>query len=106
MLGVVIPEPKWAATVPAEQIPAVLIQLTALQSALAARLLECVPVTDATEPFVDAAEMAKQLGIHESWVRTEQRAGRIPFRQVGRYIRFEPAEVKAAIAAGHSRPLT
>jgi excisionase family DNA binding protein len=49
------------------------------------------------EPLVDAKEMARTLDVHESWVRTEQRAGRIPFVQIGRYIRFRPSEVVSAL---------
>lgn len=49
------------------------------------------------EPLVDAKEMARRLDVHESWIRTEQRAGRIPFVQIGRYIRFRPAEVVSAL---------
>ncbi len=41
--------------------------------------------------------MARRLNVKESWVRSEQRAGRIPFVQVGRYVRFRAAEVEAVI---------
>ena len=47
--------------------------------------------------LIDARDMARRLNVHESWVRTEQRAGRIPFVQVGRYVRFNPAQVQAAL---------
>jgi excisionase family DNA binding protein len=97
----------WARNLPVESIPAALAQLAAVQSALAVRLTG--NISDAAdgsralnnrpepEPLVDAKEMARRLAVHESWVRTEQRAGRIPFVQIGRYIRFRPSEVVSAL---------
>jgi excisionase family DNA binding protein len=97
----------WARNLPVESIPAALAQLAAVQSALAVRLMG--NISDAAdgsrvlnnglepEPLVDAKEMARRLDVHESWVRTEQRAGRIPFVQIGRYIRFRPSEVVSAL---------
>jgi excisionase family DNA binding protein len=97
----------WARNLPVESIPA-LVQLAAVQSALAVRLMgsisdaaDCSRALDnrpePAESFVDAKEMARRLDVHESWVRTEQRAGRIPFVQIGRYIRFRPSEVAFAL---------
>jgi excisionase family DNA binding protein len=100
---VVLPDHTWATKLPFEQIPGALSGLAALQAILAARLSAekpAAPATASTEGLVDAAEMAERLGVHESWVRTEQRAGRLPFVQLGRYIRFRPAEVLAATRSG------
>jgi excisionase family DNA binding protein len=47
--------------------------------------------------LVNAAEMAHLLSVPESWIRTEQRAGRIPFIKAGRYVRFRPSEVEHAL---------
>jgi excisionase family DNA binding protein len=83
-------------TIPRSQIPALL-------AALAARLLvepepERPPAGNATAvALLDAAQMAERLCVPESWVRTEARAGRIPFVAVGRYIRFDPAAVRAIL---------
>lgn len=97
----------WARNLPVESIPAALAHLAAVQSALAVRLMDSI--SDAAdgsralnnkpepEPLVDAKEVARRLDVHESWVRTEQRAGRIPFVQIGRYIRFRPSEVVSAL---------
>jgi excisionase family DNA binding protein len=105
MLGLVIPETEWASTLPAEQIPAALSKLAALQSALAARLLaEQMEPRDSADALLDAKEMAALLKCHESWVRSAARHGKIPFVPVGRYMRFKPAEVQAVVAS--SRHLT
>lgn len=97
----------WARNLPVESIPAALAQLAAVQSALAVRLMSNISDADdgssalsnrpEPESLVDAKEMARTLDVHESWVRTEQRAGKIPFVQIGRYIRFRPSEVLLAL---------
>jgi excisionase family DNA binding protein len=97
---ITLPDSTWAATIPLDRIPGALTQLAALQAALAARLVVVTtPCRPVASELVDAPEMARRLKVHESWVRTEQRAARIPFIQVGRYVRFRPADVEAAIAA-------
>jgi hypothetical protein len=97
----------WARDLPVESIPAALAQLASIQCTLAARLMDGTgqTTTDSraptngpeAEPLVDAKGVARMLDVHESWVRTEQRAGRIPFFQIGRYIRFRPSEVLSAL---------
>jgi excisionase family DNA binding protein len=44
--------------------------------------------------LVDAAAAAELLGVPETWVRAEARADRIPHVRLGRYVRFEPAELE------------
>ncbi|HVN89927.1 MAG TPA: helix-turn-helix domain-containing protein [Candidatus Binataceae bacterium] len=74
-----------------------ILRLTSLASNLAAGMAEDQPRSSEPAPLIDAAQMAKHLNLPESWVRSEQRAGRIPFVQAGRYVRFNAAEVEAAI---------
>jgi excisionase family DNA binding protein len=50
------------------------------------------------EELLTAGELAKQLNVPESWVRSEQRAGRIPFKRLGKYVRFSRREVEAALS--------
>jgi excisionase family DNA binding protein len=96
----VIPETNWVSTLPIGQIPAELTKLAALQSALAARLLaEQMEPRDSAARLLDAKEMAAILKCHESWVRSAARRGEIPFVPLGRYMRFKPAEVQAAVDA-------
>jgi excisionase family DNA binding protein len=98
-------DPTSAANLPESILKALLAKCSVVQGALTTQLLDRKPAgaegsatAPITNPLLDAKEMARLLGVHESWVRTEQRAGRIPFVQVGRYVRFDPAEVQAAIA--------
>ena len=104
-LAEVIERPSLAATLPLDSAQRLFAQATAnLAGAQAARDALLVRVATASggpelsnrpelEPLVDAKEMARLLDVHESWVRIEQRAGRIPFVQIGRYIRFCPSQV-------------
>jgi hypothetical protein len=58
----------------------------------------------APEPeLLDAPAMAKRLNVSENWIRTKQRARKLPFKQFGRYVRFDPIEVAAALARSDGR---
>ncbi len=46
--------------------------------------------------LVDADQLATRTGIPSSWWMTQARERRIPFRKLGRYVRFDFAEVTAA----------
>lgn len=48
-----------------------------------------------TDKLLTAEQVAEWLGIPESWVRRETRAGRIPFVALGRYRRYDRAKVLA-----------
>jgi excisionase family DNA binding protein len=48
--------------------------------------------------LLTAGELAERLGVPESWVRTEERAGRIPSVRLGRYVRFKLSDVEQAFA--------
>ena len=80
---------------PLENFPTI---LTDLARALAVRLGAATPVAE-SEPLVDAKTLAQHLGTPESWVRGEQRAERIPYLKLGRYIRFKIRDVEASLAA-------
>jgi excisionase family DNA binding protein len=45
--------------------------------------------------FVDANAIAQLLGVPVTWVRESARAGAIPHRRFGRYMRFDEDEVLA-----------
>jgi excisionase family DNA binding protein len=49
------------------------------------------------EKLLTAGAVAERLGVPESWVRTEERAGRIPGVRVGRYVRFKLSEIERAL---------
>jgi excisionase family DNA binding protein len=50
-----------------------------------------------TERLLDAKEIADRLGVPESWIRESARAGVIPHVRLGRYVRFDLADVEAWI---------
>jgi excisionase family DNA binding protein len=92
---------EWARRIPVEQIPGVL-------AFLSARLLaEGCPEHNSAhdgasahdaEKLLPADELAERLGVPESWVRTEERAGRIPGVRLGKYVRFKLSVVETALA--------
>jgi excisionase family DNA binding protein len=92
---------EWARRIPVDQIPTVLAFLTArlLSEGHAARESEPngASARDA-EKLLTADELAKCLGVPESWVRTEQRAGRIPGVRLGKYVRFKLSAIERALA--------
>jgi putative DNA primase/helicase len=84
-------------SIPLEKIPALI-------AALSARLLMATPPAPTSpnriggaEPLLDAKQLAQHLGVHESKIRTEQRAGRIPCVTLGRWVRFKASEVERAL---------
>ena len=92
----------WARRVPVYQIPCVL-------AFLSARLLSQGYAGPDPEPngsgereleerHLTAGELAARLNLPESWVRNEERAGRIPSIRAGKYVRFKATEVERALA--------
>ena len=61
--------------------------------------VEELPAVVAPSPeadrLVDAAVAGELLGVPASWVLAQARAGRIPHVRLGRYVRFEPQELRA-----------
>jgi excisionase family DNA binding protein len=92
---------EWAKRIPVAQIPTVL-------TFLAARLLAETPVDRGSESncsraegsgkLFTASELARRLNLPESWIRSEERAGRIPGIRAGKYVRFKPSDVEQALA--------
>jgi excisionase family DNA binding protein len=90
----------WARRIPADQIPAVLTFLAArlLTERNANRSGESGGAQACDhEKLLTAGAIAERLGIPESWVRTEERAGRIPGVRLGRYVRFKLSEIERAL---------
>jgi excisionase family DNA binding protein len=48
-----------------------------------------------TGRLLDAVEVADRLSVPVSWVRESARSGAMPCVRLGRYVRFELAEVEA-----------
>lgn len=55
----------------------------------------CSPSTDLLPELLDAAALARRLGITERHVRRLVAERRIPFVKVGRFVRFHPNAVAA-----------
>ena len=47
-----------------------------------------------SDRLLRAGEVAERLGVPESWVRESARSGAIPHVRLGRYIRFDLADVE------------
>lgn len=57
-------------------------------------------------PLMTAAEVGDLLSVPESWCYAEARADRIPHVRLGRYVRFNRAEIEAWIAERQRGPRT
>jgi len=49
------------------------------------------------QTLLTASQLAKQLNLPESWLRTKERTGHIPGVRAGRYVRYRLADVEAAL---------
>jgi excisionase family DNA binding protein len=85
---------------PIEKIPAFLARLA---ERLRSRRVAASAPSPQPERLLTAAEMAERLSVPESWIRTEERARRIPGVRVGRYVRFRASEVEAALEGNGPR---
>jgi excisionase family DNA binding protein len=99
-------DPGRVAGLPLRALAALQSRLAVAYAALAAETL-----TAALEPvqgrsgqpatstgLLTTKQMAEYLKVKASWVASEARADRIPKRMVGRYVRFDPAEVEHALS--------
>src|SRR5713101_6448261 len=91
----------WARHIPVDQIPGVLTFLSArlLAESSACRNSEhkASSAHDA-QKLLTAGELAERLNLPESWIRNEERLGRIPSVRAGRYVRFGLNDVERALA--------
>jgi excisionase family DNA binding protein len=54
--------------------------------------------------LLTAKDVAHLLAVPESWVREATREGRIPHLALGRYRRYQAAEIEAWLADQHAGP--
>lgn len=54
-------------------------------------------VSHLATPLLDIAALAERLGVTERFVRRLVEERRIPFLKIGKFIRFDPADVAAWI---------
>jgi excisionase family DNA binding protein len=92
---------EWARRIPLVQIPCLLAFLSARLLAEGGSSRSCEhngeSMRDA-ENLLTAGELAERLNLPESWVRTEERAGRLPGIRLGRYVRFKLNDIERALA--------
>ena len=90
-------------SVPVEQVPPLLIHLSALQTALAARLAVHPTPTESQKSsashLVTAKQLARDLSFRLDRVYELARTGRIPSIHVGRTVRFDVDAVRKALAS-------
>jgi excisionase family DNA binding protein len=91
----------WAMRIPLDQIPYVLVFLAGrlLAEGTAGNHRERNG-SSATVPvkLLTAGEIAERLSLPESWIRAEERAGRIPGIRAGKYVRFKLSDVEQVLA--------
>ena len=61
-------------------------------------------VRQAVQPLLDAKGAAEVLNVPASWILAEARADRIPHIRLGRYVRFDAAELEAWSKAQQQGP--
>ena len=93
---------EWAKRIPVDQIPRLLAFLSARLLAEGGSNRSCEHNGETARDvknLLRAGVLAERLGVPESWVRTEERAGRIPSVRLGKYVRFKLRDVERTLAA-------
>ena len=92
---------EWARRIPIDQIPSILAFLAArlLAEGYAGSSGEHIGASaHEAEKLLKAGELAERLNLPESWIRNEERLGRIPSVRGGKYVRFRFRDVEQALA--------
>jgi hypothetical protein len=92
---------EWASRIPIDQIPSILAFLAArlLAEGYAGHNSERNGASaNEAEKLLKAGELAERLNFPESWIRNEERLGRIPSVRGGKYVRFRFRDVEQALA--------
>ena len=89
-LATLVDDPGRVAVVPTERIPALLSQLSALQSVMAARLVSATDLDESAttqDTLLTVAQAAERLGVSKDWLFRRSRT--LPFVvRLGRHLRF------------------
>jgi hypothetical protein len=90
---------EWASRITLDQIPGLLLVLASRWLIeTTAKANEQDTIAGSPPNLVTAGELARHLNLPESWVRTEERLGRIPSVRLGKYVRFRLSEVERTLA--------
>ena len=102
-------DPKMLAEIPVSDVPAVLAELAAVQSALAARLLREPAKTEPAQPsadgFLTVEKAAERLDFTEQYVYGLVRKGSLPVVRHGKYVRIRESDLNAWIDKHHEKGL-
>ena len=82
-------------------------ELDAFAAAVAAHLAAAMPApAPARDPeaLLEARAAAELLAVPPSWLRAEARAGRVPHRRFGKYVRFDRVELLESGGSAGARP--
>ena len=100
----------WARRIPLDQICPVLAFLAArllAEGYVARHDQQHDSVVQDSKVLLTAGELAERLNLPESWIRNEERLGRIPSVRAGKYVRFRLNDVELALAERkHKGPKT
>lgn len=98
-----LPKVEDLASVPIEQVPPLLLHLSALQAALASRLAiqptAPAPQEDSVSRLLTAKQLAGDLSFRLDRVYELARTGRIPSVHIGRTVRFDVEAVRRSLAS-------
>ena len=97
-LAVLLADPARVSDVPVEALPALVLQLAALQAAVAARLVADLRRDDGPDRLLTVRQAAPVLGMSEDWLY--RHAHRLPFacRTGRRSVRFSERGLKRYVA--------
>jgi excisionase family DNA binding protein len=96
----------WARRIPLDQISSVLAFLAArllAEGYVARQEDQHNSVAQESKALLTAGELAERLNLPESWIRNEERLGRIPSVRAGKYVRFRLNDVERALAERKDR---
>jgi len=91
----------WARRIPLDQISSVLAFLAArllAEGYVARQEDQHNSVAQESKAQLTAGELAERLNLPESWIRNQERLGRIPSVRAGKYVRFRLNDVERALA--------
>jgi excisionase family DNA binding protein len=67
------------------------------------RLADLIAERSTASPLLTAEQAGKLLNVPATWLLAEARAERVPHSRLGRYVRFDSAELREWASNGHHR---
>ena len=89
---------EWASRLSLDQIPGLLLVLASRWLIETTAKAKEHTNTGSPPNLMTAGELARHLNLPESWVRTEERLGRISSVRLGKYVRFKLSDVERDLA--------